>query len=65
GAPLDGARFTALAALDDAAYGFGVWRGCLRERCVSPLLPALRRGRRAARAHASTTLRFRSREALD
>jgi len=25
---------------DDLAYGFGLWRGCLRHRTLDPLLPA-------------------------
>ena len=25
---------------DDLAYGFGLWRGCLRQRTLDPLLPA-------------------------
>jgi mycofactocin system glycosyltransferase len=38
---LDPVRFAALRLLDDAAYGAGVWQGCLRERTLRPLLPAL------------------------
>ena len=34
--------YLALRFLDDAAYCAGVWRGCLRERTLRPLLPALR-----------------------
>jgi mycofactocin system glycosyltransferase len=30
-----------LRILDDAAYGWGVWQGCLRERTLDPLLPDL------------------------
>jgi hypothetical protein len=30
-----------LRVLDDAAYGWGVWHGCLRERTLDPLLPDL------------------------
>jgi mycofactocin system glycosyltransferase len=30
-----------LKALDGAAYGWGVWHGCIRERTVDPLLPDL------------------------
>lgn len=33
---------------DDAAYGIGVWQGCLREHSVAPLLPALSAGTRRA-----------------
>jgi mycofactocin system glycosyltransferase len=37
--PLDPARYVAARLLDDAAYGLGVWQGCLRSRTVAPLLP--------------------------
>jgi mycofactocin system glycosyltransferase len=33
--------YLGLRFLDDAAYCAGVWRGCLRERTLRPLLPAL------------------------
>jgi mycofactocin system glycosyltransferase len=36
---LDPVTFTALHALDDLAYGTGVWVGCGRERTAEPLLP--------------------------
>jgi mycofactocin system glycosyltransferase len=39
---LDPVRFTALALVDDAAYGAGVVRGCLAERTLRPLLPSIR-----------------------
>ena len=39
--PLDPLRWTAACIVDDAAYGLGVWWGCLRHRSVTPLLPAL------------------------
>jgi mycofactocin system glycosyltransferase len=39
---LDPVRFTALALVDDAAYGAGVAWGCLRHRTLQPLLPRLR-----------------------
>ena len=39
--PIDPLRWTALRLLDDAAYGWGVWRGCLRARTLDPLLPDL------------------------
>ena len=39
--PLDPIRFTALYALDDAAYGVGVWQGALAARTAAPLLPDL------------------------
>jgi mycofactocin system glycosyltransferase len=40
---LDPVRWTAAAIADDAAYGAGVWRGCLRERTVAPLRPRFAR----------------------
>ena len=39
--PLDPARWTALRILDDAAYGTGVWAGCIRERSAAALCPDL------------------------
>ncbi|MFE0419487.1 mycofactocin biosynthesis glycosyltransferase MftF [Streptomyces tendae] len=39
--PIDPLRWTALRALDDLAYGSGVWWGALRHRTVAPLLPDL------------------------
>jgi mycofactocin system glycosyltransferase len=39
-AALDPVRFAALALVDDAAYGAGVWWGCLRTGTVAPLVPA-------------------------
>lgn len=36
---LDPIRWTALRILDDAAYGAGVWAGCVRERTIDPLVP--------------------------
>jgi mycofactocin system glycosyltransferase len=30
-----------LRTLDDVAYGWGVWQGCIRERTLDPLLPDL------------------------
>ncbi|HYA68492.1 MAG TPA: mycofactocin biosynthesis glycosyltransferase MftF [Acidimicrobiales bacterium] len=38
---LDPARFAALHALDDVAYGSGLWAGCLKARTVRPLLPCV------------------------
>ena len=35
------ATFLALRAIDDAAYGFGVWAGSLRARSVGALLPKI------------------------
>ena len=40
---LDPVRWTAAAIADDAAYGAGVWRGCLRERTTGPLRPRFAR----------------------
>jgi mycofactocin glycosyltransferase len=37
--PLDPARFVGIRALDDAAYGFGVATGSIRQRRVGALLP--------------------------
>lgn len=34
---LDPARYLALNLADDAAYGAGVWVGCMRRRCAGPL----------------------------
>jgi mycofactocin glycosyltransferase len=39
--PLDPARYVAARLLDDAAYGVGVWQGCLKRRTVRPLLPVI------------------------
>lgn len=39
---LDPVRYLALGLVDDAAYGWGLWQGCWREREVGPLLPDLR-----------------------
>lgn len=39
---LDPLRWAALSLLDDAAYGLGVWRGCLAQRTLAPLRPARR-----------------------
>ena len=36
---LDPLRYTALHVADDAAYGAGVWAGCVRARTVVPLVP--------------------------
>jgi mycofactocin system glycosyltransferase len=41
--PLDPVRYCALRAADAAAYGAGVWLGCVRERTAGPLLPRLER----------------------
>ncbi|WP_447002600.1 mycofactocin biosynthesis glycosyltransferase MftF [Saccharothrix isguenensis] len=38
---LDPARFVLLRAVDDLAYGCGVWWGCAKHRSVRPLLPEL------------------------
>jgi mycofactocin glycosyltransferase len=39
---LDPLRWTLACIADDAAYGAGVWRGCLREQTAGPLCPARR-----------------------
>ncbi len=36
---LDPLRYTAAHAVDDAAYGAGVWLGCLRAKTLRPLRP--------------------------
>jgi mycofactocin system glycosyltransferase len=38
---LDPVRYCALRLADAAAYGAGVWVGCVRERTAGPLLPRL------------------------
>jgi mycofactocin system glycosyltransferase len=38
---LDPLRWTVARVLDDAAYGFGVWRGCIEQRTLNPLSPDL------------------------
>jgi mycofactocin system glycosyltransferase len=40
GAQLGPLAWTGLRLLDDAAYGWGVWAGCLLERNPDPLLPS-------------------------
>jgi mycofactocin system glycosyltransferase len=40
--PLDPLRWTALRLSDDAAYGAGVWIGCIHERIAEPVLPSFR-----------------------
>ncbi len=44
---LDPVRWTALGLADDAAYGAGVWWGCVRARTIRPLLPRIIARRRA------------------
>jgi mycofactocin system glycosyltransferase len=39
--PLDPARYAAARLLDDAAYGLGVWEGCVRQRTIGPLVPVI------------------------
>ena len=36
---LDPSRFVALHVADDAAYGAGLWAGCVREKTAEPLVP--------------------------
>ena len=38
---LDAVRFGLAFVADDAAYGTGVWAGCLRERCWMAVLPTI------------------------
>jgi hypothetical protein len=40
---LDPLLYCGLHLLDAAAYGAGVWAGCVRERTAEPLLPRLER----------------------
>jgi mycofactocin system glycosyltransferase len=40
--PIDPLRWTAFRLGDDAAYGAGVWVGCIQERVAEPLLPSFR-----------------------
>jgi len=37
----DPLRFTAVSLADQAAYGAGVYAGCLRERLITPVLPSV------------------------
>jgi len=39
---LDPVRYVGLRLLDDAAYGAGVWTGCIRDRSFRALVPTLR-----------------------
>jgi hypothetical protein len=39
--PIDPVRWTVAVWADDAAYGLGVWAGCVRQRTLRPLLPRL------------------------
>ena len=39
--PLDPGRYVAARLLDDAAYGLGVWGGCMKRRTIRALLPAI------------------------
>jgi mycofactocin system glycosyltransferase len=41
GSELGPVTWTAVRLLDELAYGAGVWRGCVRERTIRPLLPRL------------------------
>jgi len=43
---LDPLRWTAASCADDAAYGLGVWWGCVRQRQLAPLMPKVRTKRR-------------------
>jgi len=52
---VDPIRWTAAVWLDEAAYGVGVWRGCLRARTLRPLFPAISSLRTAARRDMTPT----------
>lgn len=52
---LDPLRWTALALLDDAAYGIGVYWGCIRAGEVAPLIPALSSDARIVKPTPATT----------
>jgi mycofactocin system glycosyltransferase len=39
--PLDPVRWALASLADEASYGAGVWRGCLTERTLAPVLPRL------------------------
>jgi mycofactocin system glycosyltransferase len=54
---LDPVRWTALGLADDAAYGAGVWWGCVRARTVRPLLPRIIARRRAPEPRRQADLR--------
>jgi hypothetical protein len=40
--PVDPLRWVAAVWVDEAAYGVGVWRGCVGARSLRPLLPRFR-----------------------
>ena len=40
-AALDPIRYALAHIADDACYGAGVWAGCLRERTLVPVTPAI------------------------
>ena len=46
---IDPLRYTALRALDDGAYGVGVWKGVLREKSADALMPDLTSWPKSAR----------------
>lgn len=46
---IDPLRYTALRALDDGAYGVGVWKGVLREKSADALIPDLTSWPKSAR----------------
>ena len=46
---IDPLRYTALRALDDGAYGIGVWKGVLREKSADALIPDLTSWPKSAR----------------
>jgi hypothetical protein len=54
---IDPLRWTAAVWADEAAYGIGVWRGCLRARSFRPLVPAVDVTGRSRSRHVSDTRR--------
>jgi mycofactocin system glycosyltransferase len=59
---LDPVRFSIGHIADDICYGAGVWAGCLRERTMAPVRPAISRRPLSNTASPSTGPRSRSRK---
>lgn len=55
---LDPIQYVGIRLLDDASYCVGVWRGCLDEKTIGPLVPDLTSwpGRRGTRTNAVDTI---------